>query len=71
MPRAEGLFGEIQALIIRSLLAATKSMIQDKHSFELYGDVLVHDISNGSICDVNHYVCVVVSQDMMCCGLHH
>jgi len=41
MPAVNRLMGDIEALIVRSLLACQQAVIQDRHSFELYGyDVL-------------------------------
>ena len=41
LPAVNRLMGDIEALIIRSLLACQQVVIQDRHSFELYGyDVL-------------------------------
>jgi hypothetical protein len=38
------LFHDIQAIVIKSLLAVQHAVIQDKHCFELYGyDVLVDE----------------------------
>jgi len=40
----EKLFADVQDLIVRSLLSVQQSIIQDKHSYELYGfDVLVDE----------------------------
>eukprot|EP01138_Halocafeteria_seosinensis_P016261 gb/GECG01016591.1/.p1 GENE.gb/GECG01016591.1/~~gb/GECG01016591.1/.p1 ORF type:complete len:475 (+),score=56.37 gb/GECG01016591.1/:1-1425(+) len=45
MPAVETLFAETQALIIRTLLSVQKVIIQDKHSFELYGFDVLFDTS--------------------------
>ncbi|CEP01144.1 Tubulin--tyrosine ligase-like protein 9 [Plasmodiophora brassicae] len=43
--RANQLFNDMQLAIIRSLIAVRKVMINDKHSFELYGYDLLFDTS--------------------------
>ena len=48
---ANQLFADIQAVMLRALLAVQKVMINDKHCFELYGCVVSLEIWQGYACD--------------------
>lgn len=43
MPAVNKLFGDIQGLIVRSLLAVQPAIIHDRHAFELYGYDIIWD----------------------------
>ena len=52
--RVEKVFAEIQDLIIRSLQSVQQAIIQDRHSFELYGyDVLIDSDLKPWLIEVN------------------
>ncbi|CAE7889266.1 Ttll9, partial [Symbiodinium sp. KB8] len=54
LPAVNRLMGDIEALIIRSLLACQQVVIQDRHSFELYGyDVLWDESLKPWLLEVN------------------
>jgi tubulin polyglutamylase TTLL9 len=52
--QVDGLFTEIEALVVRSLMSVQKVMINDKHCFELYGyDILIDDNLKPWLLEVN------------------
>jgi len=54
MPTVEKCWARIQAMIVRSLLAVQKSMIQSKNCVELYGyDVILDDVLSPWLLEVN------------------
>jgi tubulin polyglutamylase TTLL9 len=62
--RVEESFYEIQMVMIRALLAVQKTMIQDKHCFELYGyDIILDSELNSWLLEVNASPSLSASND--------
>jgi tubulin polyglutamylase TTLL9 len=62
--RVEECFYEIQMVMIRALLAVQKTMIQDKHCFELYGyDIILDSELNSWLLEVNASPSLSASND--------
>lgn len=54
MERVNQLFVEIQDVILKSLLAVQKVVMNDKHCFELYGyDILIDDSLKPILIEIN------------------
>ena len=62
--KVEECFFEIQMVMIRALLAVQKTMIQDKHCFELYGyDIILDSELNSWLLEVNASPSLSASND--------